>query len=431
MTAPQTHAFAPLVEVLLNRRDEIADRALAAATREIPVYAGLDDATLEGVRANVAYDLGVVGRLFAAGGLGTERMERLSFVTEADRDHLHSVASRRARQGVPLADFLHAYRVSQRVIWQELRASALGAGAQDALLDVVEVLLEILDYRMTQAGEAYLAAQQTLVADSERVRRDLLEDLLAGREPATGERLAAATSAGLDATNGFVLIAARTVGPGDDQSLGIAASVLRRAAADAVTPLAVVRQREVVLIRALQGTGIPPGLITGIGAAHAKLREDGISLAVGVSTAHAGTRKVPEAYREAYLAIEPFREIGGFVALPGLSAFDYLTLRRDPTTTRLVADGIRQFVAEDLETGGTIINTLREYVAADMNARVAADRLFIHINTVHYRLGRIAEKTGYDMRRLADLVELLIAIRLATPERAAIFAPEPSPHLEG
>jgi hypothetical protein len=96
------------------------------------------------------------------------------------------------------------------------------------------------------------------------------------------------------------------------------------------------------------------------------------------------------ANREAYLAIEPFRETGGFVALTELSAFDYLTLRRDPVTTRLVSDGIRHFVAGDLENGGTFIDTLREYVAADMNARVAADRLFIHINTVHYRLGRIA-----------------------------------------
>jgi sugar diacid utilization regulator len=60
-----------------------------------------------------------------------------------------------------------------------------------------------------------------------------------------------------------------------------------------------------------------------------------------------------------------------------------------------------------------------------MNARIAADRLFIHINTVHYRLGRIAEKTGYDMRRLPDLVELLIAIRLATPDRAALSASQP------
>ncbi len=32
-----------------------------------------------------------------------------------------------------------------------------------------------------------------------------------------------------------------------------------------------------------------------------------------------------------------------------------------------------------------------------MNAKVAAERLLIHVNTAHHRLGRIAEKTGYDL----------------------------------
>ena len=30
-----------------------------------------------------------------------------------------------------------------------------------------------------------------------------------------------------------------------------------------------------------------------------------------------------------------------------------------------------------------------------------------------YRLGRIEEKTGCDLRRLADVIDLLIAVRLA------------------
>jgi sugar diacid utilization regulator len=47
-----------------------------------------------------------------------------------------------------------------------------------------------------------------------------------------------------------------------------------------------------------------------------------------------------------------------------------------------------------------------------MNAKAAAERLLIHVNTAHHRLGRIAEKTGYDLRRLADVIDLLIAVRL-------------------
>jgi sugar diacid utilization regulator len=57
--------------------------------------------------------------------------------------------------------------------------------------------------------------------------------------------------------------------------------------------------------------------------------------------------------------------------------------------------------------------TLREYVSSDLNAKRAADKLHIHANTAHYRLARIAERTGCDLRRVDDLVEILIAARLA------------------
>ena len=281
--------------------------------------------------------------------------ERLVVMTDADRAHLRSVAGRRARQGLPLTDFLHAYRVSQQVIWQELRAATSAVLSADALLDAVEVLLGLLDYRITQAGEAYLAAQQMLVAESERIRRDLLEDLLAGREPATGEGLAVANAAGLDAARWFLLIAARMVGSTRGSFLGATASFMNRAAGGAIAPLTVVRQQEIVIVRAVESPHVPAGLIAGIGAAQVKLRDDGMTLVIGISTVHAGIGEVPDAYREASVAVGPFNETGGVVALPELSVFDYLTLRRDPISVRLVPAAIWRFIAEDMRQGGTLI----------------------------------------------------------------------------
>jgi len=45
---------------------------------------------------------------------------------------------------------------------------------------------------------------------------------------------------------------------------------------------------------------------------------------------------------------------------------------------------------------------------------VGAERLYVHVNTAHHRLARIEEKTGCDLRRLSDVQELLVAIKLAT-----------------
>jgi sugar diacid utilization regulator len=53
-----------------------------------------------------------------------------------------------------------------------------------------------------------------------------------------------------------------------------------------------------------------------------------------------------------------------------------------------------------------------EFAASDLNAKTAAEGLHLHVNTAYYRLERIAERTGCDLRRLADVMELLIAIRL-------------------
>ena len=101
------------------------------------------------------------------------------------------------------------------------------------------------------------------------------------------------------------------------------------------------------------------------------------------------------------------------MALGDLSAFDYLTLRGDGTVLRLLASAVRRFVEEDTAGGGALTATLLVYAAANLNAKVAAQRLYIHVNTAHHRLARIEERTGCDLRDLADVQELLIAIRLA------------------
>lgn len=96
-----------------------------------------------------------------------------------------------------------------------------------------------------------------------------------------------------------------------------------------------------------------------------------------------------------------------------MTAFEYLTLRDDDTARRIVDPAVDRFVAEDLAKGGTLCDTLEAYAAANLNAKDAAETLFVHFNTAHYRLGLIEARTGRDMRCLSDVVDLLIAIRLA------------------
>jgi DNA-binding PucR family transcriptional regulator len=122
--------------------------------------------------------------------------------------------------------------------------------------------------------------------------------------------------------------------------------------------------------------------------------------------------ELPRAYQEATAALADVAVPGGVVALPRLSAFDYLALRADDTARRLVDPRLRAFLVEDRNRGGVLVETTRAFAAADLNLKLAADRLRVHPNTAQYRLRKVEERTGRNPRRIADLIDLLVAITL-------------------
>jgi sugar diacid utilization regulator len=177
----------------------------------------------------------------------------------------------------------------------------------------------------------------------------------------------------------------------------------------------VVRGDEIVIVSSGDGRD-PTAVSEAIGSSQAKLAESGVPLAIGVSTLQPGLERVPVAYREASAAREQLDRDAGVVSLLTLSAFDYLTMVGGETASRLISDRVREFVQSDLAEGGELSRTLMAYVEADLNAKAASERLHVHVNTAHYRLNKIAERTGRDLRSVSDVLELLIAINLA--ERA-------------
>ena len=402
---PGDVAIQRIATMLAARRAELATESLSAIRAAIPTYAEIGDPLiLADVTEHVAENHDALRASLVRGRP----------VTEQDLAFIRPHAALRARRGVPLADFLHAFRIGHRVIWDAIQGFAdIDDEARDAALEAARLVMEFIDLASTHAAQAYLEAQQLLLAEGDRVRRDLLEDLLAGRAPTPGPRLGAARAAGLDSGGPCMLIAAVPVSPADDElALRSAASALARAAGGALRPLTVVRQDEIVIVRAL-GTEDPRRLTEPVERVQRELTDTGVQLAIGISTAFETTAGLPDAYREACAALESLPQGGGVMSLPDLSAFDYLTLRGDGTVLRLLTPAVRRFVEDDTAAGGALTSTLLAYAAANLNAKVTAQRLYIHVNTAHHRLARIEERTGCDLRDLADVQELLIAIRLA------------------
>lgn len=391
----------PIAGVLAARREELVSAAMEAYVSRISAYAAADPTLMEHVRRHTEQHHDLLCEVLRRGRPVEAR--ELEFV---DRH-----AALRARRGIALADFLEAFRSYHGIVWAAvLESSHDGRTTAEQALAAATAVIGYVDLAATRASAAYLDAQQLLLADSDRVRRDLLEDLLATGTPRTAAGLAAARAARLEPETSCVVVAAVAVNEVDDA--GALPRAARTLAAAVQAPLAVTRHGEIVLVRP-RGPGERVALRAPLLAECERAASHGVALAVGVSTVHEGLAALGAAYREASEAVRRVSASGGVLSLADLTVFEYLTLRDDAAARRLIAPAIARFVAEDREHGGHLIDTLVAYADADLNAKAAAERLLIHVNTAHYRLSRIAEKTGCDLRRLSDVIDLLIAVRLS------------------
>jgi DNA-binding PucR family transcriptional regulator len=59
---------------------------------------------------------------------------------------------------------------------------------------------------------------------------------------------------------------------------------------------------------------------------------------------------------------------------------------------------VRPLVEHDRARRSDLVRTLRAYFASGANASEAADRLFLHRNSMLYRLERIQKLTGLDLK---------------------------------
>jgi hypothetical protein len=405
--ATREAALDQIVATLAAREAELVELGVQRIFTEIPAYGRVTrPAFTADVREHVQLHHQAVVRTLAAR-------------RPLEREELGFMRMRAARRvgRIPLADFMQAFRVYMEVLWEAVLASAVGDAAREAALEAAGVVIRYINSTAAEAAEVYVEAEQLLVAQGDRVRRDLLEDLLAGRTPAPGPKLTALRDAGLHPPVPCVVIVAAPLTPTDDEhALRSIAVALARAVGSAVQPLTITRHAELVLIARVGGDARE--LVEALDSAQEALAASGTPLAVGVSIVQSGLDHAAGAYGDAQAALETVRETGGIVALPAMSTFECLALFGRETARRRIPAAVRRFVAEDRGEGRVLTTTLLEYVACDFNAKLTAEHLFVHPNTARYRLGKIEERTGCDLRRVADVIDLLIAVRVAEAEPA-------------
>lgn len=388
-----------------NRSDELAHRAATVMWAEIDAYAAYDD---RGFRAEVEQHCSQVFGAF------TDTIAERRDPTRADFPWTGRHAMRRVDLGIALADFMKAFRIGQISLWDGvLDGVDHDPGTKDSALHIVGQLMRTIEVGSTAAAEAYLEAQQFKVADSARLARDLLEDLLEGRPPTVRARLEMLADVGIGEGSPLVVVVGSLTVPAGGSADSAAHALLRSALNNPGRGLVVVRHDEVVAVVPVEDGG-EERMLTRVRGGVASLAGHGVFPSVGVSSVHGGFTDIPEAYEEARMARRSLRGRAGVQSLGRMSTLDYLVQTHDRTARRLVRPEIRAFVQEDLAAGGTFTETLRRYVACDLNAKLTAMELHVHANTVHYRLERIAERTGCDVRRVEHLIDLLLAVSIVS-----------------
>lgn len=144
--------------------------------------------------------------------------------------------------------------------------------------------------------------------------------------------------------------------------------------------------------------------------------EQGYLLNVGVGRYYPGYEGISRAYRE---AVEAF-EIGPQIHGPGTrTCYADLGIYR-LLSHRALADEMEAFFAEtigplldsDHASGGALLQTLTVFLETGGNHRETAKRLYLHHNTVRYRMKSIERLCDVNLKREHDRLNLTIGLKL-------------------
>ena len=130
---------------------------------------------------------------------------------------------------------------------------------------------------------------------------------------------------------------------------------------------------------------------------------DGARVSVAVADDRHGPAELAEGYELATASLELMARLGRadrVIDARALGPYRVLLTATEPDELREFARRtLGPLLEHDRRTGGELVGTLRAYLAAGGNRRRTAAALFVHVNTVVYRLERIEQALG---RRLDD-----------------------------
>lgn len=351
-------------EGLRSLFEEFAEHVLLTSYRDLPL-----DEFMQRFQRNVhAVFAGV-------------RERRLPHPSESAEEHRETGRSRAGR-GVELSDFVRVTLVAERAFAARIRERAAERGIADEL--IVEVL-QYLDAWNTVSTAGLIAGYQEValakVASDQRRQDRALRQLLGG-ELTPVEIQQAAIDSRLDPRGRYRILRAESTGRSfNDVRRALVSTCLGATEEPAITTM----YGDVLLVASHRPAGEVPFIV-------------GVSPLVGVD-------ELAEGFRLATRALEAARALG----LAGFVGLDDLSITASAVADQEVAQILRERYLRPLEelgaTGEAILDTVAEYLRRHRSVAETAQAMFVHSNTVRYRLERFETLTQCSLRHTRTLTE--------------------------
>jgi PucR C-terminal helix-turn-helix domain/GGDEF-like domain len=310
---------------------------------------------------------------------------------------------RRADADVPLPALMDAYRVGTRYIWECFVAEAESSGSPDsATLVRASSQVWTLQTNFIEAMSAgYRDAMTARVLSQEHERSALVGALLEGRITETRTLWEAAEVLRITRRGPYVVVAAEVPELGR-QAIRDAENRLRADGISSAWRLLPDCQVGIVVLRTPRQLGQLVTLLTGRSAHR-----------IGISPQYQALEDTAEALRFARIAMS--------AAAPGHAAvtqFDQaplaVTAASTPEVMRHVTGSVLGALAGlPAAERALLLDTLAAWRDSGGSAAGAAERLFVHPNTVRHRLRRISSATGRSLTAPRDVAELCLALEAA------------------
>jgi putative transposase len=359
-----------------SRVSELTERTTRMIKERYVTYANVDDQSIaSSVERNIYLGLDIVSQQRTA--------------TSDEIETRAAVAAERARSRVSIDDFLGAHTVALTVLRDEFagRAAVTSGGLTEAV-EVITRISDLLSSSLVRFAALHRETELALARQDFNARMDFLQQLLAGKLPAA-EIQVRAMSLKINPEARYTVVRGRA---GDPSSLAELRRVLERRATGVPTGTLVGQMNGDVIALCITVPQIPRrSWYVGVGPE--------VNLTDVLQSVDVATRVVDTAEQCGTTGVFSLTEIAMRAAVVS-----------DPQVGDLLIDRYLAPLQSLEEFAPVIEDTVRAYLAHNLDIKSSAQAVHVHPNTFRYRLKRFEEVANTSLSVTETLFEVWWAL---------------------